>query len=63
MDALQLMHMDFANFTIQAFRPEIQRQSIEYEKQKFKDFLATQEGNYFFLSGIFSNKLFLGTLN
>ncbi|KAK2715701.1 T-complex protein 11-like protein 1 [Artemia franciscana] len=43
LDALQLMHMDFANFTIQAFRPEIQRQSIEYEKQKFKDFLATQE--------------------
>ncbi|KAG9345686.1 hypothetical protein JZ751_008830 [Albula glossodonta] len=33
---LDLMKMDMVNFTIQSFRPELQRQSIEYERAKFQ---------------------------
>ncbi|XP_035282972.1 T-complex protein 11-like protein 2 isoform X2 [Anguilla anguilla] len=33
---LDLMKMDMVNFTLQTFRPELQRQSVEYERAKFQ---------------------------
>lgn len=42
MKVLDLMKLDMANFTIQQARPLIVSQSVEYEKTKFKEFLATQ---------------------
>ncbi|MFT7798217.1 T-complex protein 11-like protein 2 [Arapaima gigas] len=33
---LDLMKMDMVNFTIQSFRPELQKQSVEYERAKFQ---------------------------
>ncbi|TRY56492.1 hypothetical protein DNTS_008782 [Danionella cerebrum] len=36
---LDLMKMDMVNFTIQSFRPELQRQSVEYERAKFQSIL------------------------
>lgn len=38
------MKMDMANFTIQAMRPLIQQQSVEYERKKFQEFLEEQKG-------------------
>lgn len=39
MEALQLMRLDLANFTITMMRPSIVASSIEYEKAKFAEFL------------------------
>ncbi|XP_051974474.1 T-complex protein 11-like protein 2 [Xyrauchen texanus] len=36
---LDLMKMDMVNFTIQNLRPELQRQSVEYERAKFQSIL------------------------
>ncbi|XDV24996.1 hypothetical protein PO909_029003 [Leuciscus waleckii] len=36
---LDLMKMDMVNFTIQSLRPELQRQSVEYERAKFQSIL------------------------
>ena len=43
MDTIELMKLDMANFTIQTIRPTIEKESKEYEKIKFKEFLETQE--------------------
>jgi len=43
MDLLEQMKLDMANFTIQQVRPMIQQQSVDYEKLKFGEFLASQE--------------------
>ena len=43
-DVMDLMKMDMANFTIQQIRPFIQKQSVEYERKKFKEFLDVQAG-------------------
>lgn len=42
MKVLDHMKLDMANFTIQQARPLIVSQSVDYEKVKFKEFLATQ---------------------
>lgn len=42
MKSIDHMKLDMANFTIQQARPIIVSQSVEYEKIKFKEFLATQ---------------------
>ena len=42
MKLLDHMKLDMANFTIQQARPLIISQSVEYEKTKFNEFLATQ---------------------
>ena len=42
MDVLQLMKLDLANFTISMMRPNIIASSIEYEKNKFAEFLKIQ---------------------
>ena len=39
---LDKMRLDMANFVIQQARPMIMSQSVNYEKIKFKEFLATQ---------------------
>ncbi|CAL8242105.1 unnamed protein product [Merluccius merluccius] len=36
---LDLMKMDIVNFTIKGLRPELQRQSVEYERAKFQSIL------------------------
>lgn len=36
------MKLDFTNFTIQQVRPIIQKQSAEYEREKFEKFLKVQ---------------------
>lgn len=42
MELLELMKLDMANFTIQQMRPAIQQQSVDYERKKFDEFLASQ---------------------
>lgn len=42
MEVLQLMKLDLANFTISMIRPNIIASSIEYEKNKFAEFLKIQ---------------------
>ncbi|XP_076043222.1 T-complex protein 11-like protein 1 isoform X2 [Oratosquilla oratoria] len=42
METLDLMRLDMANFAIQQIRPHIIAQSVEYEKDKFAEFLKTQ---------------------
>nr|XP_045621954.1 T-complex protein 11-like protein 1 isoform X2 [Procambarus clarkii] len=42
METLDLMRLDMANFTIQQIRPHIIAQSVTYEKNKFAEFLKTQ---------------------
>ena len=41
---LQSMKLDMANFTINAVRPHIQAQSVEYERKKFAEFLNVCQG-------------------
>lgn len=43
LSTLEHMRLDMANFTLQQARPFIVSQSVEYEKTKFREFLATQE--------------------
>ena len=43
METLELMKLDMANFTIQTIRPTIEKESKDYERIKFKEFLDTQE--------------------
>lgn len=42
MELLDLMKLDWANFSISAIRPHLQQQSIEYERKKFAEFLVSQ---------------------
>ena len=42
MKTLDHMKLDMANFHIQQARPLIVDQSVDYEKKKFKEFLAIQ---------------------
>lgn len=42
MQLLDLMKLDWANFSITAIRPHLQQQSIEYERKKFQEFLESQ---------------------
>ena len=42
LETLDLMKLDMANFHVQQARPMIVSQSVEYEKEKFKEFLAKQ---------------------
>lgn len=44
--------MDMVNFTIQSFRPELQRQSVEYERAKFQSILERTPGKIFKASKI-----------
>lgn len=43
---LDIMHLDMANAQIQQLRPYLKQQSINYEKKKFEDFIAQQQGNW-----------------
>lgn len=42
MEVLELMRLDMANFTIAQLRPQIKQQSMEYEREKFREFLESQ---------------------
>jgi len=42
-ETLDLMKLDMANYTIQMIRPTIVRQIVDYERQKFKEFMKTQQ--------------------
>lgn len=42
-ELLETMNLDVANFYIQQFRPHIQQASIEYEREKFENMIATQK--------------------
>lgn len=42
LETIDLMKIDMANFTISVMRPQIQASSVQYEKQKFADFLKIQ---------------------
>lgn len=43
MDLLELMRMDFANFTLNRFKPHIKAHSQEYEREKFNEILKQQQ--------------------
>jgi len=43
METLELMKLDMANFTIQTVRSTIEKESKDYERIKFNEFLETQE--------------------
>ncbi|GAB6018404.1 hypothetical protein CHUAL_000120 [Chamberlinius hualienensis] len=38
-ETLDLMKLDMANFHIQAIRPHLQQQSVEYEKKRFEEYM------------------------
>uniref|UniRef100_A0A1B6DRJ1 T-complex protein 11-like protein 1 n=1 Tax=Clastoptera arizonana TaxID=38151 RepID=A0A1B6DRJ1_9HEMI len=42
LETLELMRLDMANFTIEAYKPYLIANSIDYEKNKFKEFLSIQ---------------------
>lgn len=44
LETLELMRLDMANFAIDIMRPQILASSVEYEKQKFADYLKFNEG-------------------
>ncbi|XP_054713074.1 T-complex protein 11-like protein 1 [Uloborus diversus] len=44
LETLDLMKIDFMNYTLINIRPHIQRHSIEYEKNKFEEILKSLEG-------------------
>ena len=46
-ELLDVMKLDMANFHIQQMRPHIQLKSIQYERQKFQEFLESQSSNGF----------------
>lgn len=46
LETIDLMKIDMANFTITIMRPQIMASSVQYEKQKFADFLKLQTGNH-----------------
>ncbi|XP_056243929.1 T-complex protein 11-like protein 1 [Seriola aureovittata] len=39
---LDLMKVDMANFAVSSIRPHLMQQSVEYERNKFQEFLETQ---------------------
>jgi len=43
METLEMMKLDMANFTIQTVRGTIEKESKDYERKKFQEFLDTQE--------------------
>jgi len=43
-ETLELMRLDMANFTIRQIRPQIAACSVEYERQKFEDYLKVTPG-------------------
>lgn len=43
MDLLELMRLDFANFTLNRFKPHIKAHSQDYEREKFNEILKQQE--------------------
>lgn len=43
MDLLELMRLDFANFTLSRFKPHIKAHSQEYEREKFNEILRQQQ--------------------
>ena len=53
MELLDLIKLDMANFLVKKIRPHILQKSINYEKEKFIQFLETQTSmmlnlNFFF---------------
>lgn len=43
MELLELMRLDFANFTLNTFKPHIKAHSQEYEREKFNEILKQQK--------------------
>jgi len=43
METLEMMKLDMANFTIQTVRGTIEKESKDYERKKFQEFLDTQD--------------------
>lgn len=43
MELLEFMRLDFANFTLNRFKPHIKAHSQEYEREKFNEILKQQE--------------------
>ena len=46
MKTLELMRIDMANFTIRMSRPHIAACSVEYERNKFEDYLKITPGRF-----------------
>ena len=44
---MDAMKVDMANFQLQAIKPHLVQQSIEYERNKFKDYLQSNPGTFF----------------
>lgn len=49
LETLELMKLDMANFKIDVLRPHIVANSVQYEKQKFADYLKLNKGILFFV--------------
>lgn len=54
LQTLDLMKLDMANFTIEMYKPLLIANSIEYEKNKFKEYLAIQPGKFILYQVILS---------
>lgn len=47
LEALEVLKLDLANTLITMYRPHVQAQSVQYEQDKFKEFLMVLEGTLF----------------
>lgn len=43
---LDLMKVDMANFALSSIRPHLMQQSVEYERNKFQEFLEKQPSRF-----------------
>ena len=43
---MDAMKVDMANFQLQSIKPHLVQQSIEYERNKFKDYLQSNPGKF-----------------
>ena len=41
---IDVMKLDMANFELQAVKPRLLQQSVEYEREKFKQYLEANPG-------------------
>lgn len=58
---LDLMKMDMVNFTIQSLRPDLQRQSVEYERAKFQSVVEkTPSESALLLTFVYYEERFIG---
>lgn len=45
LETLEVLKLDMANTLVAMIRPHVQAESVQYERNKFKEMLKVSEGN------------------